>query len=147
MSSRRGGARGGIQGGKGFSPTASPAKPPGLNSEDGGDQGGKSQVAKKTRNSAKTEDLCKRDRAPSLSKAPSPKAAATSQCVANSAPRFVSLAAAAGYVDVSTRTLRRYISQGRLTGYRVGPRLLKIDLNELEALARPIPTTSDGSVR
>ena len=28
----------------------------------------------------------------------------------------------------------------RLTGYRVGPRLLKVDLNDLDRLARPIPT-------
>lgn len=54
--------------------------------------------------------------------------------------RLISLAAAAAYANVSTRTLRRYISQGRLTGYRVGPRLLKVDLRELDRLARPIPT-------
>ncbi len=58
----------------------------------------------------------------------------------NPARRLVSLAAAAEYADLSTRTLRRYISAGRLTGYRVGPRLIKIDLNELERLLRPIPT-------
>jgi excisionase family DNA binding protein len=52
----------------------------------------------------------------------------------------VGLAAAAAYADVSTRTLRRYIAHGRLTGYRVGPRLVKIDLNDLDELARPIPT-------
>lgn len=56
------------------------------------------------------------------------------------ARRLVSLAMAAGHADVSTRTLRRYIAQGRLTGYRVGPRLLKVDLNEVEQLARRIPT-------
>jgi excisionase family DNA binding protein len=56
--------------------------------------------------------------------------------------RLVGLAAAAAaaYADVSTRTLRRYIAQGRLTGYRVGPRLLKVDLDDLDRLARPIPT-------
>lgn len=54
--------------------------------------------------------------------------------------RLVSLAVAAVYADVSTRTLRRYISQGRLTGYRVGPRLVKVDLHEVDQLARPIPT-------
>ena len=54
--------------------------------------------------------------------------------------RLVSLAVAATYADVSTRTLRRYISHGRLTGYRVGPRLIKVDLNELDAMASPIPT-------
>jgi excisionase family DNA binding protein len=54
--------------------------------------------------------------------------------------RLVGLAAAAAYADVSTRTLRRYIAQGRLTGYRVGPRLLKVDLDDVDRLARPIPT-------
>jgi excisionase family DNA binding protein len=54
--------------------------------------------------------------------------------------RLVSLATAAAYADVSTRTLRRYIAQGRLTGYRVGPRLVKVDLNELQNLASPIPS-------
>jgi len=57
--------------------------------------------------------------------------------------RLVGLAAAAAYADISTRTLRRYISHGRLTGYRVGPRLVKIDLNELDELARPIPAARD----
>src|SRR3954470_23455695 len=47
---------------------------------------------------------------------------------------------AAAYADVSTRTIRRYIAHGRLTGYRVGPRLVKIDLDELDERARPIPT-------
>jgi hypothetical protein len=56
------------------------------------------------------------------------------------ARRLVGLAVAAKHADVSIRTLRRYIGQGRLTGYRVGPRLLKVDLNEVDQLARPIPT-------
>ncbi|MGH3564474.1 MAG: helix-turn-helix transcriptional regulator [Pseudonocardia sp.] len=54
--------------------------------------------------------------------------------------RLASLATAAEYADVSTRTLRRYVSQGRLIGYRVGPRLVKVDLNEVDKLARPIST-------
>ena len=54
--------------------------------------------------------------------------------------RLVSLDTASAYADVSTRTLRRYISQGRLTGYRVGPRPVKVDLIEVDQLARPIPT-------
>jgi excisionase family DNA binding protein len=39
---------------------------------------------------------------------------------------LISLAEAADHLDVSTRTLRRYIAAGRLTGYRVGPRLIKM---------------------
>jgi hypothetical protein len=59
--------------------------------------------------------------------------------------RLVSLTAGAAFADVSVRTLRRYIAQGLLTGYRVGPRLVKVDLNELEQLARPIPAARRSS--
>lgn len=55
--------------------------------------------------------------------------------------RLESLANAADYAGVTTRTMRRYIASGRLIGYRVGPRLIRIDLDELEAMLRPIPTT------
>lgn len=54
--------------------------------------------------------------------------------------RFASIAEAALHCDVSTRTLRRYISSGLLTGYRIGPRILRVDLDEVDGLARPIPT-------
>jgi excisionase family DNA binding protein len=54
--------------------------------------------------------------------------------------RFVNVSEAADYADVSTRTIRRYISDGRLTGYRVGPRLIKVDLDDLDKLLRVIPT-------
>jgi hypothetical protein len=36
------------------------------------------------------------------------------------------------------RGLRRYIASGRLTAYRVGPRLLKVDLADIEALLVPV---------
>jgi excisionase family DNA binding protein len=54
--------------------------------------------------------------------------------------RLGSIADAAEHADVSTRTIRRYIATGRLTGYRVGPRLVKVDLTDLDAIVRPIPT-------
>lgn len=47
---------------------------------------------------------------------------------------------AAKYADVSTRTIRRWIAQGLIPGYRVGPRLVKVDLADLDKLARRIPT-------
>jgi excisionase family DNA binding protein len=55
-------------------------------------------------------------------------------------PRLASIARGAEHADVSTRTIRRYIARGLLTGYRVGPRLVKIDLDEIDQLARKIPT-------
>lgn len=52
--------------------------------------------------------------------------------------RIVSLPEAAKIANVCPRTLRRYIAAGRLAGYRVGPRLVKVDLADVEALLRPI---------
>lgn len=55
--------------------------------------------------------------------------------------RLVNIAVAAGYADVHPATLRRWIAAGRLPAYRVGPRLLKIDLGELDQIVRRIPVT------
>lgn len=55
--------------------------------------------------------------------------------------RWASLSEAADYLGTSERSIRRYVSAGRLRGYRVGPRLIKLDLNEVDALLAPIPTT------
>lgn len=52
----------------------------------------------------------------------------------------MSVAEAADYLGVSAVTIRRYISTGRLTGYRAGPRLVRVDRHELDAMLRPIPT-------
>lgn len=52
--------------------------------------------------------------------------------------RIVSLPEAAKIANVNPRTLRRYIAAGRLAGYRVGPRLVKVDLSDVEALLEPI---------
>ena len=60
---------------------------------------------------------------------------------------LVNIAKAAEYADVHPMTMRRWISAGRVRAYRVGPRLLKVDLNELDAMFRPIPTTTGGDLR
>ncbi len=54
--------------------------------------------------------------------------------------RLVSIADAATYTAASPQTIRRRISDGTLTGYRVGSKLLRVDLNEVDiALLRVIP--------
>ncbi len=58
--------------------------------------------------------------------------------------RLESIEHAADYLGVSTKTLRRYIAAGRVTGYRTGPRLIRVDLNELDAMLRPIPAAVGG---
>ena len=53
---------------------------------------------------------------------------------------LVSLAVAAERYGVSTKTLRRRISDGTVHGYRVG-RLIRVDLDDLnEHLVEEIPT-------
>jgi excisionase family DNA binding protein len=54
--------------------------------------------------------------------------------------RLASLAAAADYVGVHPRTIRRRIAAGDLTAYHFGPRLLRVNLNELEAALHRLPT-------
>ena len=53
---------------------------------------------------------------------------------------YESLAEAAVRTGVSVRTLRRRVAEGRLTAYRCGPRLLRVDTEEVDALMKPVPT-------
>lgn len=57
-----------------------------------------------------------------------------------SAPRWADLAKAAAYVDVAPRTIRYWTAQGRIPAYRVGPKLVRYDLNDLDNLIQRIPT-------
>jgi excisionase family DNA binding protein len=50
---------------------------------------------------------------------------------------YESLAEAAVRTHVSTRTLRRWIAAGRLNAYRAGPRLLRIDPDDVDAMMKP----------
>lgn len=57
----------------------------------------------------------------------------------------ISIQDAADVLGVSTDTVRRRIADGSLAAYRVGPRLLRVDRAEVEALAKPVPTVGDAS--
>ena len=59
------------------------------------------------------------------------------------ARRYTSLPKAAVYADCSDKTLRRLIAEGKLTGYRLG-RVIRIDLNELDEVLKPIPSIKAG---
>jgi len=58
---------------------------------------------------------------------------------------LASIAEAAQFAGVTPKTIRNWMSAGRLTGYRMGPRLLRVDLAELEAMANPIPTAGSDA--
>ena len=55
--------------------------------------------------------------------------------------RWVAQDEAADYLGIDSTTLRRMVAKGQVTGYRIGPRLIRFDLEELDALMRPIPAT------
>ncbi len=61
------------------------------------------------------------------------------------ARRLASIAQAADYAAVSTKTIRRRIADGSLTGYKMGSRIIRVDLDELDQLLRVIPTTTRES--
>ena len=53
--------------------------------------------------------------------------------------RLVSIPVAADEYGVCTKTLRRWIAAGRITGYRFGPRMIRVDLDEIEqAVLKPM---------
>lgn len=51
--------------------------------------------------------------------------------------RYVKMSEAAEYLGVTDRTVRQMIADGRLTGYRNGSRLVRVDLNEIDAAMQP----------
>jgi excisionase family DNA binding protein len=59
--------------------------------------------------------------------------------------RLVTIDKAAAYIDANPRTIRRSIAEGRLTGYRFGSRIIRVDLNEVDAALRPIPTVNGAA--
>lgn len=60
---------------------------------------------------------------------------------ATTARRFESLRTAAERTGVSVRTLRRRIADGSLPAYRTGPRVIRLDPQDVDKLLRPIPAT------
>lgn len=59
--------------------------------------------------------------------------------------RLATIATAAAYVDTSPKTIRRAISEGRITAYRFGPRLIRVDLNEIDASLKVIPSAGSAA--
>jgi len=52
--------------------------------------------------------------------------------------KAVDLARAADYLGVSIQSVRRRIAEGNLPAFRVGPRSIRVYIDDLEALKRPI---------
>ena len=61
--------------------------------------------------------------------------------------QYESIFDAAARVGVSTKTIRRWIASGHLSGYRMGPRLLRLDPDELGKMLTLIPTAASPNSR
>ena len=48
--------------------------------------------------------------------------------------------------NVSTKTVRRWITDGLIYAERVGPRLIRIDVNSLDNIGRPLQYVAPGEV-
>jgi excisionase family DNA binding protein len=58
-------------------------------------------------------------------------------------PRWATVAEAASYAKVSYATMGRWIRDGRLpSAERIGPRRIRVDLNDVDSLRRPVATTT-----
>lgn len=57
--------------------------------------------------------------------------------------QWISLQEAATRLHISEKTVRRWITTGKITAIRVGPRLIRVDAASLDASAQPINPTAE----
>ena len=50
---------------------------------------------------------------------------------------YISISDTADYLGVTTRTVRQMIADGRLTGYRLGARVVRLRRDEIDAALQP----------
>ena len=51
---------------------------------------------------------------------------------------YVGIPEAATYLDVTPKTIRRYIAEGKLPAYRLGDRIVRIKIADLDAALTPM---------
>jgi len=51
--------------------------------------------------------------------------------------RWASISDTAEHLGVTERTVRQMITDGRLTGYRLSPKFIRLDLDEVDAALQP----------
>jgi len=52
--------------------------------------------------------------------------------------RRVRLKDGAIHAGVCVKTIRNWIKSGQITGYRIGPKLIEVDLDEIDRIIRPV---------
>ena len=54
--------------------------------------------------------------------------------------KFVPIRSVCETYDISERAIRRYIAEGKLTAYRIGPKMIRLDAEQVEReLVKPCP--------
>ena len=59
---------------------------------------------------------------------------------------YVGIPEAATYLDVDHKTVRRLISGGELPAYRLGNRVIKVKISDLESVLTPIGDTAEDRI-
>lgn len=54
--------------------------------------------------------------------------------------RYCTIAEAAEYIGATPAFIRKLIARGDLPAYRIGKRAIRIDIRDVDALLKPIPT-------
>lgn len=71
---------------------------------------------------------------------PRPREARRAVQTSKTLPTYISIEEAAQIMSVSTKTIRRRISDGTIPAYHCGNRPIRIKLDDLEAALQRIPT-------
>ena len=60
------------------------------------------------------------------------------------APRWADIRGVAEYADVNRATVRDWIKKSLLPAYHLGPKIIRVDLNDVDAMMRPVVPVADG---
>ncbi len=58
-------------------------------------------------------------------------------------PRWASVRDTAAYLNVGERTVTDKVAKGEIPAYKFGPKLVRIDLNDVDAMMTPITSAAD----
>jgi excisionase family DNA binding protein len=59
--------------------------------------------------------------------------------------QLITILEAAGYLGVTERTVRQMIFDGRLRAYRLNPKFIRLDLNEINDALKPVGGAADAT--
>ena len=54
-------------------------------------------------------------------------------------PDWITITQASRRLGICEKTCRRWIADGTLVGFRIGPRMIRLRADQVDAIARPVP--------